>query len=288
MKGAQDAGRISAVAAQGQRDLQQCAAEYGDLYTGQQFDPALYSALALASAFTATWLNAAELRMANRAGLWVFGLDWKMDFEARSLAEVRDLAGRCQAVAEGSPAAPTDPLCQFLADLRDEIATSAAHGWREIWADELRRLLVASQREWEWRSAAADGGRRPTFDEYLHNADNFGSTFVNVSHWLSTGELVRVEDVDAFRTASSTVQRVLRLLNDLATYERDLAWGDLNVLLLGVTRADVLQRVAQLIDDCQLMLREVGDQRPRLAAYLERQLGFCVGFYGTTDFWGRP
>jgi hypothetical protein len=146
-------------------------------------------------------------------------------------------------------------------------------------------MLRSMALEWEWKSAGTAG--RPSFEDYLANADNFGSTFVNVSHWIFTGGPSWPEHLDALREASREVQRVLRLLNDLATYERDVTWGDLNALLLGVDRAAVTERIAALVERCRELLGPLYGPCPREAVYLERQIGYSTGFYGATDYWGE-
>ncbi|MEJ3744500.1 terpene synthase family protein [Actinomycetes bacterium KLBMP 9797] len=277
-----ESGRICAVAGQAQREMRAWAAAYPALFSAKAFDAALYSTLALATAFSGPWLDAGHQRMANRVALWCFGLDWLVDYVATTPDEARDVARRCLTAADGGPAANGDELALFLADIRAELA--AAPGYAElgpVWRDELRRMLWAMVRECEWKAAA---GRRPTFDEYLANADNLGFSFVFAAHWIFTED--GGGDVAAVRAASWATQRVIRLLNDLATYDRDVSWGDLNALMLGVTREQVRERVAALAAEARALIQPVRVSQPRLADYLERQMEFCVGFYGVTDYWG--
>ncbi|QFG27275.1 hypothetical protein F7P10_24475 [Actinomadura sp. WMMB 499] len=291
-----EAGTICAVAGQSQRQMRAWAADFPALYDAKAFDPALFSTLALAAAFSGPGRTADGLRMANRACLWCFGLDWLIDYAATSRAEVDGLVRRCVEVAAGTPPEAASrgrsvaeaELLRFLADVRDELAGAPAFGdLGDVWLDELRRVLDAMALEWGWnaaREAAGTGGRAgPAFEEYLANADNLGFSFVLVSHWISSGG---GGDVAAVREASRAVQRVVRLLNDLGTYKRDLEWGDLNALLLDRTRAEVEERIGELTTEARTLLRGAGASAPELAAYMERQMDFCAGFYGVTDFWG--
>jgi signal transduction histidine kinase len=296
---AQESGRTCALAAAGQRDLQKCALSYGDPFSAKPFDATLFGSVAMACAFGAPWLTATQLRIANRCALWVFGVDWLIDYLAQSSDDVDDLVCRCLAVAEGADPATGDGLTRFLADIRDELATSPNFAaYRSTWLEELRRMLHAMAREWRWKSArTADPdvtaldmtlpGVAPTFEEYLANADNFGSTFVNVTHWIFICEPDGLRHLETLLVASREVQQVLRLLNDLRTYQRDLSWADLNGLLLGLSREEVTERVGQLIEGCRQRLRDFHHDEPRLAAYLERQIGFSAGFYGSGDYWGE-
>jgi len=277
---------ICAVAAQGQRDLQECANVYSDLFPAKPFDPAVFSTLALANAFSAPWLPADRLRMANRASLWAFRVDWLVDYLAASRSEVDDAATRCLAVADGSAPAVGDSLAAFLATLRDDLNSQPAFAdLHTIWRDELRRMFEAMTREFEWRSAGATI-TAITAEEYLNNADNLGSSFVNVTHWIANSEPSTPEHVADVLTATRAQQQVLRLLNDLGTYHRDLSWGDLNLLRLGVTEKEVTEWMADLGERCELALRPLRNRQPRMAVFLERQMEFCRGFYGITDYWG--
>jgi hypothetical protein len=279
-----ESGRICAIAGQTQRQMRAWAAAYPSLYSAKAFDPALYSTLALATAFSGPWLSADQQRTANRVTLWCFGLDWLVDYVATTPGEAREIADRCLAVAGGEAPSEGDELTAFLADIRDELAAAEAHGvLGEVWRDELRRMLGAMVRECEWKAGLAAA---PTFDEYLGNADNLGFSFVFAAQWLATSAVPAPDEVAATRLASWAVQRVIRLLNDLATYERDVSWGDLNALMLGVDRAEVGERVTALAGAARDLIRPLRGGQPRVAGYLERQMEFCMGFYGVTDYWG--
>ncbi|WP_433464826.1 terpene synthase family protein [Spirillospora sp. CA-128828] len=287
-----EAGTICAVAGQAQRQMRAWAAEHPALYDAKAFDPALFSTLALAAAFSGPGLSAGGLRMANRVCLWCFGLDWLIDYAATSRVEVANLVQRCATVADGGStvgppdgAAAEEELVRFLAAIRGELEAEPGYpGLRDVWRDELQRVLDAMALEWDWKTARADGGRGPTFEEYLANADNLGFSFVFASHWIASGGGGNVPTV---RAASWAVQRVIRLLNDFGTYERDVQWGDLNALLLDRPRAEVEERIGELTSEARTLLRGAAESgAPELAEYMERQMDFCAGFYGVTDFWG--
>jgi hypothetical protein len=301
---AAECGRICAGAGEAQRDLQEHAATYGELFPSNPFDAALFSTVALANAFCAPWMTAHELRIANRASLWAFALDWLIDYLATSREDVDDAVRRCLAVADGAPPAGDDQLARFLADIRTELAGAPAFEvLRPIWREELRLMLEAMAREWDWQASRASGGNAlPTFEEYLANADNICFSFVFVSHWILTEDAARlvpdgrpgifdgpppVALVDEVRAAGREVQKVIRLLNDLGTYQRDVSWGDLNPLMLGVSRDEVTRHISVLVERCQELLDPLRAAHPRLADFLDRYIGFNTGFYRLTDYWGK-
>jgi hypothetical protein len=282
-------GRIAATAVECQRDLLACSATYPELFPEKPFQATIFSGVALANAIGAPSLPPARLRVACRTALWIFGVDWLIDYALRSRVDLDRLVARCLAVADGFTPAPDFAPARLLAEIRDELATSPAFpGLRPIWREELRRLLAAAVREWDWkRSRSVDGeSRPPTVSEYMENADNFGSTFVNVSHWIYSDNAETLSRLAELRVASREIQRVLRLLNDLATYERDVSWGDLNILMLGIDRDAVIDRIGVHVARSQELLEPLRAHCPREVTYLQRQLGFSTGFYGVTDYWG--
>lgn len=285
---ARECGHACAVASQVQRDLQDRAQAYPDLFPARPFDAAFFSTIALANTFCAPWVTAQRLRAANRITMWIFGVDRLMDHLATSRAEIDEIVTRCLAVADGGPAPDGDPLAAYLAEIRDELATAPAFAaLGEVWRVELRRMLASMARDWEWKAArAADpAAPLPTLDAYLEGAE-FGYSLVYVSHWIFTTD-GPVSDVDELLAAGREVQRVIRLLNDFGTYHRDVSWGDVSALLLGVPRDEVSDRLEQLIERCRRLLAPLGEQHRPLAVFLERHIDFNRGFYGLADYWGQ-
>jgi hypothetical protein len=282
-----ESGHIGAVTRQLDADLRHVAADYPGLFPDPPFDPPFYGALALACASNAPWHDAGQLRMMARAALWVFGVDLLIDFKARERTEVADLVQRCVAAANGGAPDQTDEVAHLLARIRADLATvpgfAAASG---AWTASVRRVLDAMAREWAWKIDRRDGQITPTVDDYLANADNFGSSFVNLTHWLYTDDPA-LRDIDNLRVVSDGVQRVLRLLNDLQTFGRDTSWGDLNVLMLGPDRGKVDSLVRTMVVECRKSIAGLPAEHGRAAAFLDRQIGFSMGFYRSADYWGR-
>ncbi|GAA2094097.1 hypothetical protein GCM10009780_39840 [Actinomadura alba] len=288
LREAVSAGVVMAQAVRCARDMAGWAEKYPTLFSAKPIDVTLFNGVACANAFGSPGLTAGELRMVNRVCLWYFGLDWMVDHLATSRAEVDDIARRCLDVADGASPADGDELASFLAEIRDELAASPTYSsLRDVWRDELRRALDATAREWTWKALRAAGkGTPPTLDEYLENADNIGSAWINLSHWIAGGDRRLPEHLEELNAAGREVQKVLRLLNDLATYDRDLSWGDLNALMLGADRDEVTRHIALLVGRCRELILPLRARCPEQAEYLERQVGFSSGFYAHGDYWG--
>ncbi|MGP3912490.1 terpene synthase family protein [Nonomuraea sp. 10N515B] len=272
---AAELGRTSALAVACARDLARYAAGHPDLFPARPFDGGFFHSLGLVGAFGSPWATADELRAVNRAALWVFAVDLLIDHAATSRDEVDALVADCLAVAAGEE--PRTPLAQVLAGLRDDA------GQDPRWCDQLGRMLTAMTREWQWRESKAV----PGLDEYVSNADSCGASFVNLSHWLYTGDPWTLTHLDLVRETGDEVQRYLRLLNDLATYDREARWGDANALTLGAGRAEVTERMAGHARTAGELIARLSQSSPRTGLYLERQIGFNTGFYGMSDYWGE-
>ncbi|MEV4299604.1 terpene synthase family protein [Microbispora rosea] len=283
-----DQGRAVGLALACQRDLADDAARYPGLFPADQFGPSLFAGLCLANAFGAPWSTADQLRFLTRVSLWVFAADRQVDGVPRSREDLDDLLSNCLRTAAGVDGIPAAPLTRFLADIaRDLNAVPEFPGMRATWVESLQRFLAAMKREWEWRASASDGSPLPGVSEYLGNADSTAASFVNVSYWLHSRDTRALEHIDELTTVGALVQQVLRLLNDLASYERDLASGDLNVLTLGIGRAEVTELIGELVARCRERIEPLKGRCPQAAAYLERQIGFSAGFYRLTDYWSE-
>ncbi|MFU8850231.1 terpene synthase family protein [Micromonospora sp. SL1-18] len=284
-------GRICALAARLERDLHEVVSHHQDLFTGRPFDSALISSIAMSIAATAPEYTAEQLRVTTRILLWVFAADWQIDYLARTADDVRAVIAGCLAVADGSAPPDMHPLARLLAEIRDELApTPAFAAMQPMWREELGRMFAAVEQEWNWKTTheATSGLRRcaPTLDEYLGNADNLACVLVNVTHWIVIGDQDCLDHCADLRVASREVQRALRLVNDLATYRRDLQWGDLNALMLVDDSAEVTARLTTLIEGCHELIRPLETTCPGQAAYMRRQIAFTSGFYEVSDFWG--
>lgn len=269
------AGRACALAAECGRDLRRCAQMYGGLFPSAAFDADLYTSLTLAGAFSSPWTGADGLKVGNRAALWVLAVERLVHHTATGRDQVDALVRDCLAVADGAD--PRTAVTRFLADLRDELDTVAAFGSaHRLWRDQLARMLTAMARAWAWR----DSRDVPTLAGYVDNADSHGSRFVDLSYWIYAGEEWARGHLAELLPASGQVQRYLHLLGDLASYRRDVSWGDLNVLMLGVSRAEVTGAMAELAREAAELIGELSRLSPRTAAYLRRRMRFHAGVHG--------
>jgi len=288
---ATEVGRICGVAARAQRDLLRQTRRYPELFDRPGFDTSLLATVTLANAFSAPWHDAEELRPLNRTTLWAFALDWQVDVATTDRAELVELNHRCLAVADGGTPADGDELGEFLASVRDDLSNQASFAQlRTVWREELRRTLAAMIQEWEWKMAPRHDppGWPVTVTQYLGNADNLGSSFVHMAHWIATGGPEATGHIDAVLSASRAAQEVIRVLNDIATFDRDVTWGDLNLLRLDGGPEAAGPALDHLLARHRGRVRALRPVHGRFAMFLDRQVEFCRGFYPVADYWGEP
>jgi Terpene synthase family 2, C-terminal metal binding len=279
---AQDCGRICATGIAAQRQLERCANSYPGLFPPRPYDGALFAALSQSIAFAAPWAAAEDLWAFNAMSLWLFALDLEVDTVSTAPPRARAVAAGCLEVAGGAQPPEDDMLLRFLADIRGHL--SGRPGYPALagdWFEALRAGLAGMLRECEWKAAGAP----PSLDDYLDNAPSLNYLTAFTTHWVATGAAVpqRVAEV---RRAARQVERVIRLANDLRSVGRDLSWGagDLNALLLGPSRDEVIRRMRAEAGHARALLAPL-DSLPE-AVTLRRQMDFEIGFYSRSDYWG--
>jgi hypothetical protein len=272
---AEAAARICTVAGKLQRRMRLWAAEFPAPYDPHSFDPGLYSMLALAAAFGEPHRTVDELQPAGRVRLWTLGLA-RCVAQAASEPEVQRITEGCEAVARGAAPEPDDDLMRFLAAIRDELTELPAYPvLHDVWLDELRRTLYALARIW----TAAHTGQRPTFEEYLGDADGLGLALAFTAHRIATGDIGSGEDL---ADAARAVQRAVRLAGDLGAAGRGLDPGEPNALTLGLPRPALELRLAELTGRARRRLAEIRDRHREQADHMERHMDFYAGFFGMT------
>ena len=286
-------GRICALATHCARDLQDRAAAHPELFSAKPFDATLFNAVSLANAFGSPDDPHTALRIANRTSLWIFALDWLIDYRAKKREDVEALVARCTAaVTDGTPDGDGQDgegaaLARFLVEIRDLLATApafAAH--RDVWLDELRRMLEAMALEWEWKASRAETGastRRstttsptPTTSARRSSTPGTGSSPPARPPSTTSTRCWRRAVRCSGCSGSSTTSPV-QAGRHLGRPERDAARRR-----RGHRQGEDRPARGELPEAAASPARPMS----REAVYLERQIGYSVGFYGGADYWG--
>lgn len=276
------AGRAGAFAVDVQRDLRRWTSRYPDLFPLDVFDGSLLSAVSLANVFAAPWLEPERHRAASRAAVWTFALDRWVDGQGASAASVTELGDTIRRALAGAATEADPPLVRSLVELHDDLRAAVGYADHEaLWRAELHTMIRAMARERAW----LESGRVPSVRAYLANANSLAFVFVFATHLVSVCTPPRPPGTNRLVRAARIAQRALRLTNDLATGERDVLVGDLNVLGLGVTREAVVAEIERLSRVCRAELVPLRESLPRLSAQLDRQLSYNLSFYAVGDYW---
>jgi Terpene synthase family 2, C-terminal metal binding len=276
-----EAGRICAAATAAARDLRAWASGYGDFFVSSAFGPST-----LTFAFASPWLSADDLRVSNRVCAWDIAVDRQIDCYATSHDEIVEIINRCEAISRGDTPAPNDLLARSLADIRDELIRSRL--WPhlgQLWADTLSNTLQAELREWD-AAKAFNGATLPTMKEYIEDADNFQSRFINIAHWIVTEaeEAEILAHLDVLLEALAARQIALRLANDLCGHEREKSYADLNAFVIGADADLIASTLAEYRDRCHDLLRPLVSASIRPAIALLRSMEFALHFYEVLDY----
>ncbi|MEO3803459.1 terpene synthase family protein [Nonomuraea sp. B1E8] len=278
-------GELSARAAECARDLRHTAASHPELFDTGEFAETP-GQVADMMVYGTPRHGPDVLRSPSRLALWIFPLDAAIDRDATQRSQVRAIVEECKDVIAGDD--PHTPLARLLAHIRDDLAHAPAFGrLGPAWRTELATMLDAMEREWEWKTAARQTAAAPTLGEYLGNAANFGSTCVGVARLISTDEPEATrEHLPAIIDAANATQRVMRLVNDLRTFERDRQWTDLNARMLGLDEHALLELITEERKACDLVLDRLAQSCPGVAGDLRHQMMATWGFYfNGSDFW---
>ncbi|GAA4611593.1 hypothetical protein GCM10023195_49180 [Actinoallomurus liliacearum] len=281
------AGAATAKIRDCEQDLVDHARRYPGLFPDKPF-ATVHGEVAKTMVFSAPWCAPDDLAISCRTILWIFALDWLVDHVAESRHKVADLTTDCLAVRDGR--SPGSSLSRMLFDIRQDLRAEPmfAHLGR-AWDQELTKMIDAMSREWDWKRSfreASPSAVRPTLEEYLANSANFGCTFTNVTFWISSGDPQAAACIEELKGASDTAQRALRLVNDLASSDREKAWGDINVFALGLDRTQVVERIAQVRRTFEEALLSLERSSPVQADFLRRQLEYSATYYSDgADYW---
>ena len=172
-----------------------------------------------------------------RLGLWIFALDDVFDEEQLPERELMRRADRYQAIALGHSAAPAgDALAAALNEIREELAGFALfEPLSEDWTTSLCRTIQGMIREYGWRQQhlSEDASGLPSYQEYVENG--LYSIGIPPHDWASvitTGDSSAVDCRPHLHAMDRIAGTCIRLANDLRSYKKELAEGNVNSLLI--------------------------------------------------------
>lgn len=220
-------------------------------------------------------LSAADIATSVQWELWFLTLDDLFDGGQASLEELRAIADDCRRVAVTQPGLerPTTWFGSALADIKAQLTQHPTFEWlHPTFVSGLERLLDGSFYAYGMqRSAEMWSAQKIALDDYLF----YGSrTLVHPFMWclpLYDDQTV-LPNLPALTELADQCSRVLRLANDLATWDREAAEGSLNAVAVEAGRLAVAGCERS---DNERLLKAVGVMQLRLAQ--ERRRAYELG-----------
>ena len=258
------------------RSLQRWAARHPSVV-----DLDLVLPVALTHTFCCPWLRPDELLAGCRTALWVFHVDDVVEKVPLDVPRLLDIAA-------GAAPDPENPTETVLGELRDELTGRPLFdATGDLWGNTLNCLLTGLMWERDTALALSAGAAEPSVEEYLRHAFTIGSAFVRSSLWLGSEDLGLLPQLDVLSAGMSEAVVAVRLANDLASYERELAEpASLNVLMLqGIDERWVHSEIRKRRARCAEILAPVL-QESNAAVGVLRLIDYTTTFYLNTDY--RP
>jgi hypothetical protein len=258
-------------------------------------------------------ISPTDALISAKLAFWIYGVDDVADERTVPLAELEERAERWYEVAESSShdqPGETDGLAEMLAEIASELSRFPLFEYlRPHWALEVRRLVQAMI--WEYRSGVAytAGGpdALPTLDEYLEQGwHSIGVPLWALTVWAAADDSSVCADLKAINQATEYAAAVVRLYNDLRTFEKELGEGNVNSVLITfytllnehpdkpvedlVDRAK--QHILQLADSygqkCVGLVQQIHTDSGKAEEMLSRSVAFYAHFYGRSSRDYRP
>jgi hypothetical protein len=240
-----------------------------------------------------------------RLGLWIFALDDVFDEEQLPERELMRRADRYQAIALGHSAAPDgDTLAAALNEVRDELAGFALFQLlSKDWATSLCRTIQGMIREYRWRQRHLVEGASglPSYAEYVENG--LYSIGIPPHDWASvitTGDVSAVDCRQHLRAMDRIAGTCVRLANDLRSYNKELAEGNVNSLVIlahalqdqGLdasqahlrSQAQVREDIVRGLDSLDKLQARGGTKTGYPEGGIADIARFCCDFYAAHDY----
>jgi hypothetical protein len=240
-----------------------------------------------------------------RVSVWIFALDDVFDEGQCTQAELATRAMLYEGILLDRPTpAEDDELAVMLRQVKAGLAGHPLYApLGTEWALALNGTIRAMLQENEWREAFQQQmlTRLPDYDAYLAcGRQSVGGPPHMWAAILTTNDSTAIQQRDYLAWMVEQSSAIIRLANDLQTYERELREGKLNSLQIlcqspqcdrlpaGATIHDASQYVQEQIQQTLDQLEALGQQprtvtgRPELA--LVRIAQYVAEFYRRNDF----
>ena len=253
------------------------------------------------------YCDVAALQPAVRLVAWIFAVDDLTDEGNVSPDEVWARLERCLQRLESAqaPGEAEDPLYQGLWEIREDVARLPLFSaLRKDWERSLRQLVDSMRREHQWSTRYREFPEQPlpTYSEYVENGRcSVGVLPIFLSAFMAVGKPEMLARLPALFVLEQQAASCIRLANDLRSYEKEMAEGKLNSIVLvrrelaqreGLSEAAALERavaftrerIKEGLAQCEVLARAEGNPPGWAELFLIRIAGFSCDFYTHHDY----
>jgi hypothetical protein len=266
-------------------DLRAWAVEYPQVLRAVPME-----ALAISTATISPWRSAGELRLPARMYVWAYALDDHVEQNVRSLAELDDLFGRCNAIIQDGDQDDGHPLLASLSGWQSALARYPLYqGLAGLWADRFAEALRGERYDWA-AGRARDHGEGPSdIEEYLSHAASSNAWITHFPRWVTSGRGDLLDCLTVLDSVLEEIEVAIRLANDLATFRRErIQPGQNNILMYETSPHWVQGELARHAQAARQLLGPLTADGFPPAVELLRLLDWSISFYDLADFrgWG--
>lgn len=197
-----------------------------------------------------------------RLCLWIFTLDDLFDEHMVSHADLIERAERYRALAHREIPCPTgDSLASALCEVRDDLASYPLFdSLGSEWANALCGTINGMLREYRWSLAYGRGhdprAPLPSYAEYVSiGRYSIGGPPHMWAALITADDASTPAHMEHLRAMEQLASTCIRLANDLQSYQKEAAEGQINALVIlsralryqGVSEEDALQQAASRV-----------------------------------------
>jgi hypothetical protein len=247
-------------------------------------------ALAMSAATISPWRGADQLRLPARMYVWAYALDDHVEQNVRSLDELDDLFGRCNAIVQGGDRDDGHPLLTALSGWQAELARYPLYPRLAVlWAERFAEALRGERYDWI-AGRARDAGEGPSDpEEYLRHAASCNTWITHFPRWVTSDRDDLLDGLAVLDAALQEMEVAVRLANDLATFRRERSEpGQNNILMYDTSPEWVRGELARRSAAARRLLDPPAASGFPPAVELLRLLDWSVAFYLRGDLrgWG--
>ena len=283
------------------------AAEFLSAWSGgfSTVRPARIIPICLTVAAAAPFADVQMVIDTARVSVWIFAIDDLFDEADVSQAQLSDCARLFKAILRDQPADIwDDELAQMLMLVKKGLAKYPLYGrLGQQWEEALIGTIEAMLQENQWRLDYQQYGEKTLPDCELYLETGRKSVGGPPHMWaaiLTAGDETAISHVNKLSQMVNHSSSVVRLANDLQTYERELVEGKLNSLLIlrhshqqgglgaqasmRAARDYVQQRMGDHLRSLNVLRRVPGTSSEKSEIAVTRVAQYVAEFYQKNDF----